>query len=126
MTGRKGVTGSGKVAVIDDDDGVRNSLLFLLEFLGYNAIGFPSAVDFLASDVGTVQCLILDQQMPKMTGLQLTAKLRAEGASVPILLMTGSPSPEITTQAANLGLGTVPEKPLREEDILAFVSAHLG
>jgi FixJ family two-component response regulator len=120
------MTRSAKIAVIDDDDGVRNSLLFLLEFLGYSAVGFPSAVDFLASDVRCVRCLILDQQMPKMTGLQLTAKLRAEGTSIPTLLMTGSPSPEVTTQAAHLGLGTVPEKPLKEEDILAFVSANMG
>jgi FixJ family two-component response regulator len=112
-----------KVAVVDDDDGVRESLICLLGSFGYDAIGFPSAVDFLSSDVHTVQCLILDQQMPEMTGLQLTAKLKDDGARIPILLMTGSPSPEIAAQAARLGLGAVPEKPLREADILAFVSA---
>jgi FixJ family two-component response regulator len=117
------MTRPSKVAVVDDDDGVRDSLLCLLESFGYDAIGFPSAGEFLASDMGAVQCLILDQQMPEMTGLQLTAKLKAEGARIPILLMTGSPSPEIAAQAAQLGLGTVPEKPLREEDIIAFVSA---
>ena len=115
------MTRSSKIAVIDDDEGVRDSLLYLLEFFGYDAIGFPSAVDFLASDVHAVQCLILDQHMPQMTGLQLTAKLKANGTSIPILLMTGSPSPEITAQAAQLGLSAVPEKPLRDEDILAFL-----
>jgi FixJ family two-component response regulator len=80
-------------------------------------------VDFLASDVQDVRCLILDQHMPEMSGLQLTAKLKAEGANIPILLMTGSPSPDIIAQAAQLGLGAVPEKPLREEDILSFVNA---
>ncbi len=59
--------------------------------------------------------------MPEMTGLQLTAKLKANGTSIPILLMTGSPSPEITAQAAQLGLSAVPEKPLRDEDILTFL-----
>jgi FixJ family two-component response regulator len=117
----KFMTRLSKVAVVDDDDGVRNSLLYLLEFFGYDAIGFPSAVDFLASDMRAVQCLILDQQMPEMTGLQLTAKLKANGTSIPILLMTGSPSPEITAQAAQLGLSAVPEKPLRDEDILTFL-----
>lgn len=117
------MTRPSKVAVVDDDDGVRDSLLCLLQSFGYDTIGFPSALDFLATDVRTVQCLILDQQMPEMTGLQLTAKLKAEGTSLPILLMTGSPSPEIAAQAARLGLGAVPEKPLREEDILAFVDA---
>ena len=117
------MTRSCKVAVIDDDEGVRGSLLCLLESFGYDAVGFPSAVDFLSSDLRAVQCLILDQHMPEMSGLQLTAKLKAEGSNLPILLMTGSPSPEITAQAAQLGLGTVPEKPLREEDVLAFVNA---
>ena len=78
------MTKAGIVAVIDDDEGVRNSLLFLLESCGYNAVGFASAVDFLNCDARAVQCLILDQHMPKMTGLELTAKLRAEGTSIPI------------------------------------------
>ena len=117
------MTRSGKVAVVDDDDGVRDSLVCLLESFGYDAVGFPSAGDFLAGDVRAVRCLILDQQMPEMTGLQLTAKLQAERTNLPILLVTGAPSPEIAAQAAQLGLGAVPEKPLREEDILTFVNA---
>ena len=49
-------------------------------------------------------CLILDHHMPNMTGLKLDGRLRANGALIPILLITGSPSPTITARAVELGI----------------------
>ena len=61
--------------------------------------------------------------MPLMTGLELAAKLRADGAGIPILLITGSPSPAIRARAAEIGINRVLEKPLGDVDLLDFISA---
>jgi two-component system response regulator FixJ len=63
--------------------------------------------------------------MPGMTGLELAQRLRDEGTSLPILLITGSPSPAIVARAAQLGIVNVLEKPPEEADLLNFVNAYL-
>ena len=66
-----------KVAVVDDDQGVRDSLRFLLEVIGYTVETFASAAEFLKANVRHFACLILDHHMPNMTGLELVERLRA-------------------------------------------------
>ena len=61
--------------------------------------------------------------MPDMTGLQLAERLRADGVGIPILLVTGSPSPAMVARAAKLGIERVLEKPLNDEDLLDFVNS---
>ena len=117
--------GHRPVAVIDDDDGVLDSLKFMLEVAGYSVTGFPSAVDFLRDCQVHPSCMILDQHMPQMTGLQLAARLRSEGSQLPILLVTAAASPAIVAEAHRIGVDRVLEKPLDEQDILMFVAAHL-
>ena len=56
--------------------------------------------------------------------LELTAKLRAEGSDVPILLVTGAPSATIVSEAARLGVEKVLEKPPSEDDLIDFVKTH--
>jgi two-component system response regulator FixJ len=66
-------------------------------------------------------CLILDHHMPEMTGLELAERMRAGGAGIPILLITGAPSPAIVARAAEVGINWVLEKPATEEDLLDFI-----
>jgi CheY-like chemotaxis protein len=61
--------------------------------------------------------------MPEMTGLEMAASLRADGAEIPTLLVTGSPSPAIVARAFELGIDTVLEKPPSDEDLLDFINA---
>jgi two-component system, LuxR family, response regulator FixJ len=110
------------VAVIDDDHGVRASLRLVLEVAGYVVETFESAPEFLRTEIPDVACLILDHHMPHMTGLQLAGRLRARGTEMPILLITAWPSPALRERAALMGIKIL-EKPLREEDLLAFVNA---
>ena len=112
-----------RVAIVDDDDAVRNSLRFLLEVAGHLVETFASAADFLTAELQHFGCLILDHHMPHMTGLELAERLRADGARIPILLITGSPSPAIVARAAELGIERVLEKPLGDQDILDFINA---
>ncbi len=110
------------VAVVDDDHAVRDSLRFLLEVIGYPVQIFPSAADFLQANVRHFACLILDHHMPNMTGLELARKLRANGAAIPILLITGSPAPVMTAGAAELGIKIL-DKPPDEEALIDFIDA---
>lgn len=114
----------GTVAVIDDDPAVLDSLEFLLEVSGYPVEVYPTATAFLKDRQAHPSCIILDHHLPGMTGLQLVAKLRADGSDLPVLLITGMPSPAIAAEAQRLGIERVLEKPPYEEDILRFVAAH--
>ena len=113
------------IAVVDDDPEVLDSFRFLLELSGYEVAIYSSAVAFLADDFDRLSCLILDHHMPQMSGLQLAAKLRAQGSSLPILLITGSSAPALDAQATRVGIDKVLEKPVGEEDLMQFVTAHL-
>ena len=86
-------------------EGVRDSLRFLLEVVGHPVETFTSAAEFLAAGPRDLACLILDHHMPQMTGLQLAERLHADGSSIPILLVTGLPSPALVARAAQLGIG---------------------
>ena len=62
--------------------------------------------------------------MPNMTGLELAEKLRADGAVIPILLITGSPSPAIVARAAELDIWRVLEKPPSDDDLINFINTN--
>ena len=111
------------VGIVDDDQAVRDSLRFLLEVVGHSAETFASAVEFLNADLSNLRCLILDHHMPGITGLELAERLRTDGVGIPILLVTGSPSPAIVARAAELGVDRVLEKPLTKEELLDFINA---
>jgi FixJ family two-component response regulator len=113
------------VAIVDDDEAVRHSLRFLLEVVGYQVETFASAAAFLKADPGKYVCLILDHYMPAVTGLELAARLHADGSALPIMLITGSISPAISARAAELGIKKVLEKPPDDAFLLGFIDAAL-
>jgi two-component system, LuxR family, response regulator FixJ len=114
----------GAVAIVDDDPAVLDALKFLLELAGYVVDSYASATAFLENHARRQVCLILDQHMPLMTGLELAAHLRAEGSVIPILLITGAPSPAIIARAEKLGVEKVLAKPPAENDLLSFIEAY--
>jgi len=111
------------VAVVDDDDGVRDALRFVLEAAGFAVRSYGSALAFLPE---ATQChwryLVVDQHMPALTGLELVARLRGSGNRVPTLLITGSASPDLFDRAAALGVDAVLEKPLVSGDLLRYLA----
>ena len=110
------------VAVVDDDDAVRDSLRFLLEIAGYAVATFASGAEFLKdAPLGDLTCLVVDQHMPDQTGLQLIGRLRAQGVDLPVALITGSPAPDVLRQAQMLGVAKVLEKPLDDDVLLDFI-----
>jgi two-component system response regulator FixJ len=117
------MAGHGKIVIIVDDDAVRQSACLLLAVAGHPAVAYASALEFLERcRLDEVAGLILDHHMPQMSGLDLTAQLRSRGSRVPILLITGSPSPMIAARAIDLEVDRVLEKPPSEEDLLDFIN----
>jgi two-component system, LuxR family, response regulator FixJ len=114
----------GPVAVVDDDPAVLDSLKFLLELAGYKVRTYDSAMAFLEDRASRPACLILDQHMPGMTGLELAAKMRTQGMATPILLISGVLSCSIIARTDQIGIERVLGKPPAEDDLLDFVKAH--
>jgi FixJ family two-component response regulator len=114
------------IAVIDDDAAVRNSLKFSLEVDGYMVRTFADADEFLrASDAANCRCLIVDQHMPRQTGLELVAALRRRGVATPVLLMSGRVTPALTRQAMDAGVPII-EKPFVGNSVVEFIRAAVG
>src|ERR1700740_1848297 len=77
------------IAIIDDDEAMQDSMRDLLEAAGLVARCFGSAEEFLESDLHRkAACLILDIRMPKMSGLQLQARLKEEECNIPTIFIT--------------------------------------
>lgn len=115
------------VAVVDDDDEVRDVLRGLLESEGHSVETFKSGEDFLANaKLETIACLVVDQRMPEMSGVALISAVARKGATIPSLLITGAPDPEVARAAESLGAMTVLEKPLSPHELLRFVEFSVG
>ena len=77
------------IAIIDDDEAMQDSLRDLMEAAGLAARCFESAEQFLESDLHSrAACLIVDIRMPKMSGLQLQARLKEQDSNIPIIFIT--------------------------------------
>jgi FixJ family two-component response regulator len=81
-------------------------------------------MDYLVSEDSSPICMILDQHMLQMTGLELAARLRDKADGVPIMLVTSSLTPAMAERAIELGIRKVSEKPASEEELLSFVSTN--
>ena len=92
------------VSVVDDDESVRESLPDLLRELGFSARTYSSAEEFLqAAQMEQTQCLILDINMPGMSGPELNEELRRRGYRIPVIFITAhadaASRPEVTDGA---------------------------
>lgn len=115
------------VAVIDDDNDVGDVLGGLLETMGYQVETYRSGMDFLSgARFDRLACLVIDQNMPRMTGLEMLERLSGQGVNIPALLITGIHDPEVERQAASLGVMTVLEKPMSHHELLRFISVSMG
>jgi len=77
------------VSVVDDDESVRESLPDLLRELGFSALTYSSADEFLqTAQIEQTQCLILDIHMPEMSGPELNNELRRRGHRIPVIFIT--------------------------------------
>ncbi|HTV30452.1 MAG TPA: response regulator [Xanthobacteraceae bacterium] len=98
------------VIVIDDDQAVCSSLKFSLELEGFSVRAYGSAAEFFNAGLIDANCLLIDQHMPGMTGMELIAKLRAQNISTPAVLIVSQPNAAVSDRATKAGVPIV-EKP---------------
>ena len=100
------------VAIVDDDPSMRRSILRLLKAHGFAAEAFPSAEAFLGRDPDSgVACVVLDIQLPGMSGLELRSRLTAAGSTLPIIFITGIDDDSVKTAAIQVGCAAYLRKP---------------
>src|SRR5919108_1124337 len=92
------------VSIVDDDESVRDALKGFIRSIGFRAETFPSAEDFLASDIfAETACMIVDVHMPVMTGLELQCRLASSGFRIPMIFITARDDPAARFQALKAG-----------------------
>lgn len=114
------------IAIIDDEEAMRDSLRDLMEAAGLVARCFGTAEEFLESDLHhEAACLIVDIRMPKMSGLQLQAKLKEEGSNVPIIFITAHGDARARIQAMRQGAVEFFAKPFDHQLLLRKIRIAL-
>ena len=114
------------VAVVDDDESIRDTTKDLLESAGFSAAVFARAASLLKSRrLGQVSCLIADMRMPKMTGLELHQHLVVSNRTIPTILITAYPDERARAQATKANVVCYLIKPFAAEELLACVRRAL-
>jgi len=114
------------VAIVDDDESVRESLPDLLREFGFAVQAFASAEDFLTSgDLGQTRCLILDIAMPDMSGPELKRELQRRGKAIPVVFITANSDETLRPRLLELGAVDCLFKPFSDTALLAAVSSAL-
>jgi FixJ family two-component response regulator len=114
------------IAIVDDDDAVREALARLLQSLGYSAATFASAEEFLNSkQMSDISCLVTDVQMPGMSGLDLQDRLIARGHRIPIIFLTGYPDENLRTRAMKAGAIAFMGKPVNADQFVGHLEKAL-
>lgn len=118
--------GRNLISVIDDDASVRKTTKLLVESSGYQAAAFDSAESFLTSGrVDDTSCLIIDIQMPGMSGLQLQSHLAAAGNRIPIIFITAYDEGESRRRATQAGAVAFLAKPFADEQLFETIRLAL-
>lgn len=116
----------GTVYVVDDDEGVRDSLQWLLEGKDYRVRCYDSAETFLSRyDPREVACLIVDIRMGGMTGLELQDRLVERKSPLPIVFITGHGDVPMAVNTMKKGAMDFIQKPFQEDALLALVERML-
>ena len=114
------------ISVVDDDPSVLEAVVSLMESVGYVAVGFRSAEDFLSSSrLGRTACLILDVRMPGMGGLELQRRLAAAADHTPIIFVTAHGDADVSADALRRGALAFLPKPFSQESLLEAVRSAL-
>lgn len=114
------------VSIVDDDESVRESLPDLLRELGYAAQAFASAEEFLESNyVSTTRCLMLDINMPGLSGPELQQELNRLGHPIAIIFITAGADEKLRQQLIARGAVDCLFKPFSEQALKSALDAAL-
>lgn len=115
------------VFIIDDDPSARRGIVRLVRASGMKVEAFASAEDFLASEsCEGPGCIVLDVQMPAMTGPELQAKLCVNERCMPIIFLSGHSDVPTTARAMKKGAVDFLTKPVERDDLFAAIRVSLA
>jgi FixJ family two-component response regulator len=110
------------IAIVDDDPSVLKALARLLKARGIEVRTYGSARDFLTSlPDGRPECLVVDLQMPEMTGLELQRHLIRTGIRIPTIVITAHNEGEMRELCKSMGASDFLSKPLQDTSLLAAI-----
>jgi FixJ family two-component response regulator len=125
-TTRTSSTDESVVIVVDDDQVVLGALSSLFRSVGLSVVTFESATELLQHQLPDVpSCLVLDIRLPRLSGLDLQAELRASGVMIPIIFITGHGDIPMSVRAMKAGAIDFLPKPFRDWEILDAVANAL-
>lgn len=115
------------VHIIDDDDAVRDSLVFLLASSGIEARAHTSAAAFLDLFAGIEKgCIVTDIRMPEISGMELLRRVKERRPDLPVIVITGHGDVPLAVEAMKLGAADFLEKPFDDDSLIAAVRAALA
>jgi len=115
------------VYIVDDDEALRDSLIWLLESTGLKALAFSSAESFLAAWHREMRgCLVLDIRMPGMSGLEMQERLLALHSALPMIFITGHGNVPMAVSALKKGAVDFIEKPFNDQDMASLIRKVLA
>jgi FixJ family two-component response regulator len=116
----------GIIAIVDDDEPLREALGSVLKAAGFLIDTFPSAEEFLASPRRQeIACLILDVRLPGMSGIELQRRLSEAGCTIPIIFVTAHGDASLRDMLLKSGAAGFLNKPVRSDTLLREIYAAL-
>jgi FixJ family two-component response regulator len=114
------------IAVVDDDQSVRDALENLMSSVGFEVKLFASAEAFLDSETQLeTDCAVLDFCLPGISGLELQRRLAADGQNIPVVIITAQGDEKAQAEAVAAGAIAFLRKPFKEEVLLTAIDAAL-
>ena len=114
------------IAIVDDDASVCKALSRLLRSSNMDALSYSSARDFLENgEWHNPDCIVLDIQMPEMSGIELRDRLRTHARRIPVIFITAHDDPEAREKALTGGAVAHLHKPFSDEDLLVAIAKAL-
>ena len=114
------------ISIVDDDSSVREDTMDLLNSMGFVAVAFERADEFLQFDrLYITSCLIADVKLPGTTGLELHEHLVGSGRAVPTILITAFPGDKDRARALQAGVACYLTKPFNMNELLGCIRSAL-
>jgi two-component system, LuxR family, response regulator FixJ len=127
VTENRQIDARGPICIVDDDVWVCDSLSVLLETFGFAVLTYTSGATFLNDSRRlAAKCLIIDQHMPGLDGLDVVGELRRNGVSLPAILITGRLDLATARRAGALGVRAILEKPFPVAGLVELIDSALA
>lgn len=115
-----------RICIVDDDEWVADSLKALLETFGVEVQSYSSGCEFLADERHCAAgCLLIDQHLYGMSGLDVVDRLQKKGVRMPTILISGRLDQKIRERASSLGVTNVIDKPFAPDRLVAVIRTAL-